>query len=130
MTTPPGFTPEVQDRLVACVDLIGRTGATDFQIRYSDDEQPVVWIAVAKYRRRAGRDEPTLTRHETAAALRPDQAAFRLVEALVDGGQCQHCRKPTGVLDDWSQEPPLAALGVVCWYTYDPELKTYRRGCE
>jgi hypothetical protein len=123
----PSFDAQVQDRLTACIDLIGRTGAHQVQIRYSDDEQPVVWFVVATYLRRR-RGAPTRKAHETAAALTPDLAAFRLAETLVDGGQCQHCKRPTGVTADWATSQPLSEL--ICWYVYDPELNTFRRGCE
>ena len=111
-----------KERLMALVELIGRTGAQAFQLRYSDDEQPVVWIAVAGYKR-----DPRNMVYEVGASTSPDRAAFRLAEALVDGGQCTHCKRPTGVDDSWDSMP-LDQL--VCWYQYDPELKTFRRGCE
>lgn len=124
----------VKDRMMACVDLIGRTGAEGFQIRYSDDEEPVVWIAVAGYKRsgdpKSGNPAKRSERmhHEAGAALAPDLAAFRLLETLVDGGKCTHCHRPTGVDNDWAGGQPLDDL--VCWYVYDPELKKFRRGCE
>lgn len=106
------------DMVLACADLVRRTGASAFQIRYSDDEQPVVWMAVAEY--------PGQKR-EVAAGFTPVKAMFRLLEALVDGGQCKHCSRPTGVSEDFTTMP---AGDLVCWYQYDPELKTFRRGCE
>jgi hypothetical protein len=124
----PDVPDEVRDRLTAYVELIGRTGAQETQIRYSDDVQPVIWFLTAKYLRRAHRDAPTLPYWETASALTPDRAALRLAERLVDGGQCTHCRRPTGLSDDWATEQPLSE--AICWYVYDPELHTVRRGCE
>lgn len=106
----------------ACVDLIGRTGAKDFGMRYQDDEKPVVWIALARYER-GGRDV-----YETDAALDPTLAAFRLCERLMDGGECQHCHRPTGVSDDFVGDMPLDEL--FCWYRFDPELNKFRRACE
>lgn len=125
---------EVKDHLAACVDLIGRTGAQDFQIRYCDEEQPIVWIAVAGYRRpgdsKSGNPAKRAEqiRYEVGGAMTPEGAAFRLVETLVDGGTCQHCRRPTGVDENWAGGQLLDQL--VCWYVYDPELKKFRRGCE
>lgn len=110
------------DMLVAVGDMVRRTGAQTFQLRYSDDETPTVWIAVAGYDR-----GPFTTVYETAAGFSPDSASFRLLERLVDGGQCQHCEKPTGITDEIGTMPLGAA---VCWYQYDPELKVFRRGCE
>lgn len=120
-------------RLIAAVDLIGRTGAQSFAIRYSDDEQPLVWIALAEHVIGAeGRPvEPgtvgSCNVHEVAAALDPLLAVLRLAEQLVDGGTCTHCQRPTGLELDL-ETMPLDAF--VCWYQYDPELATFRRGCE
>lgn len=111
--------PSVDDpRFVAAVDLVGRTGAKGFQMRWSDDEEPTVWIAVADYG----------DGHEAAAALHPLPAVLRLIEQLIDGGLCAHCRRPSAVSDDWQHEQPLDE--VFCWYVFDPERKTYRRSCE
>lgn len=106
-------------RLVAAVGLIGRTGAKGFQLRYSDDEQPMLWMALADY--------PT-GQHEVAAALTPLRAVLRLCEALIDGGQCTHCRRPAGFEPDSLDAMPMDVLA--CWYQWDPELSTFRRGCE
>jgi hypothetical protein len=109
--------PTQDPRFVAAVDLIGRTGAKQFQIRYSGDEQPVVWAAVVIYGDGA----------EAAGALHPTVAVLRLAELLVDGGQCTHCRRPTGLDPDSIDRLPFD--DVVCWYQFDPELATFRRGC-
>lgn len=110
-----------EDLFLACVDMVPRLGATSFELRYSEPEHagsPTVWIAIAEFGRR---------RHEVAAALDPATAAFRLLEVLVDGGQCTHCKRPTGITEDFT---PQLAERFVCWYQYDPELKRFRRGCE
>lgn len=106
-----------QDLLMACIDMVKRTGAETVQVRYSDDEKPIVWLAVAGYQG---------DRYEVAAGAAPEQAMFRLLERLVDGGMCQHCKKPTGITDDFDSMPYARQ---VCWYQFDPELKTFRRGC-
>lgn len=108
-----------EDLLGACTDLVQRVGAKSFQVRYSDDLQPVVWMAVAEF---------TGVPHQVAAALSPGRAAYRLVEQLVDGGRCQHCGKPSGITDDFTATMPMGRH--VCWYQYDPELRKFRRGCE
>ena len=106
-----------QDMLQAAVDMVGRTGATAFQIRYDDSEEPVVWMAVAEWGDKA----------EVGASLHPIKAVTRLLETVIDGGKCTHCQRPTGITDEVDDMP----LGNhVCWYQYDPELKTFRRGCE
>lgn len=103
-------------RMIAAVDLIGRTGAEEFSLRYSDDDEPVVWMAIAKWG----------SHWEAAASIDPLQAVFRLCDQVIDGGVCQHCNRPSGF------EPsidPMPLAEMVCWYQWDPELKTFRRGC-
>jgi hypothetical protein len=102
-----------------------------FQLRYSDDEQPVVWMAVGKWgiggdgrpKRSGGR-----VVYESASALNPVIAVMRLCDQTLDGGYCDHCKRPSGVTDHWQSSMPLA--DVVCWYVYDPETRSYRRSCE
>jgi hypothetical protein len=106
-----------KDMLLAANEMVWRTGATKFQLRYSDDEQPVVWMAVGQWG----------DIHEVGASLDPVRAAIRLLEQVVDGGQCIHCHRPTGITDDFDAMPLNER---VCWYQYDPELKTFRRGCK
>lgn len=123
--------PALSKQALAAVDLLRRTGASTFEIRYTDDNEPVVWVAVSGYHTDK-RGRPVATgkpnRYEAAAALTPELAIYRLADQLLDGGgQCQHCHRPTGVAHDLGDMPHSAA---VCWYQYDPELATYRRGCE
>lgn len=117
--------------LAAAVELLGRTGAQSFQLRYSDDETPVVWIAVVAHRvDRRGVPIPRggKERYEVASALSPALAALRLCELLVDGGICRHCGKPSAVTEDFAVTPPVDT--TLCWYQFDPELATFRRSCE
>jgi hypothetical protein len=107
---------ELDPRFIGAVDLIGRTGAQEFQIRYTDDE-PVVWVARAQWH----------GQWQSGSGPDPLAAVFRLCEQVVDGGQCTHCRRPAGFTADF-EEMPLSEL--VCWYQWDPELATFRRGCE
>lgn len=106
-------------RLIAAVEMVRRTGASNFSIRYTDDEEPVVWIAVADYGE---------GRCEVDASLDPLRAVLRLCERLVDGGTCTHCGRPAGLDPDALETMPMNEL--VCWYQYDPERQTFRRGCE
>lgn len=104
------------DRMTAAVDLIGRTGAAEFQLRYSDDEQPVIWMAAARWK----------DRWEAAGAMSPQRAVFRLAETAIDGGTCQHCGRPSGF------EPsgdPMPLDNLVCWYQYDPGARKFAKGC-
>ncbi len=103
--------------LTAAVALLGRTGARDVTIGYSDEHEPPVWFAAASYAKG----------HEAAGAMTPRKAVLRLLDELVDGGQCTHCRKPTAVTVEQGPQPLADAI---CWYAYDPEMRTFRRGCE
>jgi hypothetical protein len=115
----PEMPKAVEERFLAGVKMVERTGSSQFQLRWSDDEEPTVWFAVAIYPDK---------RWDTAAGHNPFVAVARLLETLIDGGTCKHCGRPTG-LDPTSLETmPMNKL--ICWYQYDPELKTFRRGCE
>lgn len=119
----PGAVPQAfnEDLLIACANMLPRLGAKSIESRYSEPEHngaPVVWLAIAEL---AG------GRFETGAALDPARAAFRLLEHLVDGGVCTHCSRPTGITEDFAAQ---LVPELVCWYQFDPELKTFRRGCE
>lgn len=39
-----------EDALIACADLVGRTGATEFQIGWLNDDPPHQWFAHAQFR--------------------------------------------------------------------------------
>lgn len=108
-------------RLVAAVDMLARTGAAEVQVRYSDDDKPAVWLAVARWDRYA--DE---AHWEAAAAMNPLTALYRLCDQVIDGGECKTCGKPTGFSPDLDRLP---LDDLICWYQYDPELKTFRAGC-
>lgn len=125
-------------RFEATIDLVKRCGASGFQIRYSgrpedgkppeyetDDPVPVVWIAVADFTGAGSSSQ--LNGYEAAAGMTPLAAVLRLTDQLLDGALCLHCRRPSGVAHDLGTMP-LDRL--VCWYQFDPELKTYRRSCE
>jgi hypothetical protein len=122
--------PELSKQALAAVDLLRRTGSSTFEIRCSDDQEPVVWMAISGYLTDA-RGRPVAigdpNRYEVAASFTPEYAIFRLCDQIIDGGQCMHCHRPTG-FDEGTDEMPLPE--VVCWYQYDPELGTYRRSCE
>lgn len=116
MTPPP---PDLSDKMKAGIELIRRSGAKEFQMRFSDDEKPIVWMVLAGYGD---------GRYEVDAAFDPERAALRLCERLVDGGRCAHCGRPTGLELDSLEVMPMNKM--ICWYQYDPELKKFRRACE
>jgi hypothetical protein len=125
--------PTADPRFLAGVDLLRRTGAASFQMRYSDDEQPVVWIAVSEWKLNdEGHPMPkgdhAGTYFDAAAATSPLGAVLRLCDLVVDGGHCVHCGKPTAVSDKF--EEPTLLPEHICWYIFDPELETFRRSCE
>lgn len=117
-TTTPRGTDD--PRLPAAVDMIERTGAHQFVLRWCDEGEregePVVWLAMARH-----------VRHwSVAAGLTPQAAVFALCDSLVDGGTCTHCQRPTGFAPDLDAMP-LDAL--VCWYQYDPGAQRFGRSC-
>jgi hypothetical protein len=112
-----GLRPD-DPRFTAAIDLLHRTGSSEFQIRYDDEQDPIVWVAVGKWG----------DAWESAGGMNPVVAVMRLLEAAMDGGTCAYCTKPTGVTDDWEHDMPLGEH--VCWWIYDPELQKFRRGCE
>lgn len=137
MTEPEDTRAEVEldPRFIGVVDLIGRCGASTFELRWSDDQAPVVWMAIAGHRvdphGRFLRGDGGVGRtvYQVHAALHPLPAVIGLGESLMDGGQCVHCGRPTGLDTNLTAEPmPLPRL--ICWYQWDPELATFRRSCE
>lgn len=121
--------PALSERALAAVDVIRRTGAQSFQIRYSDDEQPVIWMAVVTWRINKDGIPAKHGAHrasEAAAALAPDSAIYRLANQIIDGGQCAHCGRPAAFNEDVDHEP----MGdVLCWWTWDPETSRYVQAC-
>jgi hypothetical protein len=109
--------PHKDPRFIAAVDLVGRSGADQFMMWFCDEQKPLVWICAALY-------EDTW---ECAAGMNPLRAVFRLCETLIDGSTCVHCGKAAGFVPDLH---PTIADDIICWYQWDPELKTFRRGCE
>jgi hypothetical protein len=109
-----------EPRYLAAVQLIERCGAQSYSLRYCDEHKPLVWLAVARFN----------VGWKVAAALNPQKATYRLLEDLIDGGMCVHCRRTTGVVVVSDSFEPPDQLPDVCWYVFDPELKVFRRSCE
>src|SRR5215469_17876244 len=110
----PQRKPTEEDaRLVAAVDLLRRTGANEVQIRYCEEEKPVVWFAIGRWE----------NVWETASAMNPLRALYRLLDEVIDGGTCEHCGKPAGFEESDIGTMPLNQF--VCWYQWDPSTKSY-----
>lgn len=107
------------DRIVACIAMIGATGASQSEVRYSDDNDPVIWMGISKHGEH----------YSVAAGMTPLEAIFRLTELLIDGGECTGCHLPTGISDKWDGSEMLLE-GQVCWWKYDAAEKTFLRGCD
>jgi hypothetical protein len=88
--TGTGMDQADKDALLAGVDMIGRTGATDFEVGHTGDEESsditrqvtVSWWAAAKYRGA----RVTVEHHHSPVA-----AVEALVRRLLSGGTCTHC---------------------------------------
>lgn len=120
----PGKVPDLPGsddvRMAAAAELLGHTGVTDFKLWYCVEQlPPVTWIAACRWERPG-------QQWEAAAALHPLLAVFRLCDAVLDGGQCLHCGRPTGFTPDFD---PMPLSDLVCWYQWDPELEVFRRSC-
>jgi hypothetical protein len=122
-TSPASGLPD-EPFFLACVDMVGRTGAKTWEIRESEPEHkgsPKVWVAIAGYTSHGK------WAHLVDASLAPTNAVFKLLEQAVDGNECQHCKRPAGITADFKGMPVPEAI---CWYQFDPELSSFRRGCE
>lgn len=120
---------QLDPRFVAGVDMLAHTGAKDFRVgtTHEDDGPPIVWYAVATW------DHPVhrITGAEAAAALTPVEAVMRLCEQVIDGGQCTHCGRLTVFVPDprgVRVNDPLHGMG--CVYGWDPKLAKFRRSCQ
>lgn len=112
-----------EDMVTASADLLQRSGVGELRVGHSDpdDGEPVMWYAMAFFR--------TADVWEAAGAMSLARAMFRLCERVCDGGTCQHCGRPTGVVDN-ARAADMPLTEMMCWYAYDAELRTFRRACE
>lgn len=107
--------PHDVDRLVAAVDLVGRSGATNFELGWLDDDVPVEdarWWAKAQYR------GARLTVEDHAG---PVEAAEALACRILDGGTCTHCGGTTVI------GPAPTTVGAACRWTRTGNR--WERGC-
>lgn len=117
-----------QGKMLAAIDFIRRCGASQVQIRYSDDEEPDIWFVVAIFDGKAKNPWGIKVEGvEVDASVDPLRAALRLCERLADGGRCAHCKRRCGLDPDTMMRMPLD--DIFCWYQYDPGSKTFIRGC-
>jgi hypothetical protein len=124
--------PEVtmrDPRYVGAIDLVRRNGAREIQLRYDDEQKPIVWIAVAGFSiikgKPSGRGK--INAHQVGGGFDPLTAIFALCHACLDRhGFCMHCGQATMFDETFEVQP----IDFYCWYQWDPELQTFRRGCE
>jgi hypothetical protein len=117
-TTAPEDGSPNDPRFTAAITMLRRTGSTETQIRYDEEQDPLVWVCVGKWGEV----------YEAEAGMTPLIAATRLAERVSDGGTCAYCARPTALTDDWKS--PTLMDDTFCWWVYDPETQEYRRGCE
>lgn len=115
--------PDVHSpKFTAGLDLLRRSGASEVQIRWSDDDEPTVWFVVAIF---------DAEHWETNAAPDPVSAVMRLCDTLINGGTCVHCHRPSGFEEDHEhREADELMLPMICWFVWDPESESFKRGCE
>lgn len=117
-------------RYIAAIDLVRRNGAKEIQLRYDDEQNPIVWVAVAGFSVIDGKigQRGKINAHQVGAGLTPLNSVFSLCHACLDRhGFCAHCGRNT-MFDEIFEEHPTQ--NFYCWYQWDPELQTFRRGCE
>ncbi len=125
MTAAAG--PEGDPRWIPAVDLLRRTGMREFQIRFCEEDEPVVWIAVARHDVIGGKPvakggSPVWS---AGAGMNPTAALFALCDSLIDGGICRYCQRPAGFAPD----PEMGLLPGVCWQRWNPGRKEFSRSC-
>lgn len=88
-----GYAQEMNaDTVIACADLVGRAGASGFEIGYLHDDVPIEkagWYAHAAYQ------GARLTVEDRKS---PSEAAQALAERILRGATCR-CRKPVALND-------------------------------
>jgi hypothetical protein len=82
------------DAVKACADLVGRTGAKEFECGYVHEDVPADqagWFATAVYK------GAKITEQDKAS---PAEACDALAERLLSGAQCQHCHGLVALTDE------------------------------
>lgn len=102
-----------EDALIAAVDLVGRSGAREAEIGWLHDDVPPAeagWYATATYR----------GAKLIAEGPGPVEAAEALARRILDGGMCNHCKKPIALGGELS-------LHACRWTRMG---RSWQRGCE
>jgi hypothetical protein len=92
------------DVVIACVDLIGRTGAKEFTFGYLHDDVPAEqadWWAAASYQG---------ARIQVEHHKSPDAATQALAQRLLTGAKCTHCHGLIALSDEGAMFYEGAAL--------------------
>lgn len=107
------------DILVAAYDLIGRAGASDFEVGY-DTDQPADrwWFAQCTYGDTGA--------HRAQWYTSAHDAAERLARRIVNGGRCTHCGKVSSLQGARGDQRPPGQPGVCFWTRTG---KRWERGC-
>lgn len=117
-------------RYVGAIDLVRRNGAREVQLRYDEEQNPIVWVATAGFSIINGKPSSRgkINAYQAGGGLDPLLALFALCRACLDRqGYCRHCNRNT-MFDETFEPQPLEDF--YCWYQWDPEMQTFRRGCE
>lgn len=120
---------QMDPRFLPAVDVVKRTGAREFQMRWSDDEHPTVWIATAGYSSIDGTPRSTgkINAWKIGAGLDPLRALFALCDSVVDGATCAHCGRPAGFI---AATQETIGDRVICWWLWDAETNRYVQQCQ
>lgn len=113
----------VSDVMMAGIEMLRRSGQSDFQLGFFDDVKPIVWVVMGHWNRE-GREH-----HVPGCGLTPEQAVMDLCERVMDGGKCTHCDRVTAFHKP--DEPPLPDFmtGHLCYWEYHEDAKRFLRGC-
>ncbi len=82
-----------QDAVIACADLVGRSGGRAFELGYLDEDVPMPkarWWAKVQYKGARLMVEDKTSPWEACDAL-----AFK----ILDGGMCNGCKKDVALMD-------------------------------
>lgn len=90
-----------EDALIAGADLVGRTGAKEFQVGYLNDDPPHQWYAHARYKGARITEEG----HKG-----PIEAVEALARRLLTGGKCTRCGGLIALSDAGAMIYPSATL--------------------
>lgn len=115
--------------LTAGIEMIGRSGADEFQIRYHDDEEPTLWMAAASWKRPGG------TYWDSAGGMTPRSAVLRLVGIVFENALCIRCQRkmtfsPQKREDILPKDLETRVKSDTCYTGWDPETKKFLRDCE